>query len=147
MNPFEIQPYRDEYKDQLVGIWEGAVLATHDFLSPSDFREIKELVSNLDFNGLEVFCMVRNDQPAGFIGIADRKIEMLFVSPAYFGQGLGLKLLQYAVNELQADKVDVNEQNQQALNFYRKFGFETFERTEKDDLGMDYPILRMKLKR
>lgn len=147
MNQFELQPYRSEYQKQLVQIWEDSVLATHYFLSPADFRTIKEIVNAFDFHELQVLCAVQGDQVAGFIGVADRKVEMLFVSPEYFGQRLGLKLLQYAVTELQADRVDVNEQNQQALNFYRKFGFETFERTEKDDLGMNYPILRMELKR
>ncbi|MNJ91870.1 putative N-acetyltransferase YjaB [compost metagenome] len=145
MKPFEIHPYRKEYREQLIQIWEDAVRATHDFLSLSDFLEIKEVVSKLDFDELEVFCAVNQGEVAGFIGIADHKIEMLFVDPEYFGKGHGLNLVQYAVNEEHAYQVDVNEQNLKALNFYRKFGFEVVERTEKDDLGMDYPILRMKL--
>ncbi len=81
----------------------------------------------------------------GFIGVADNKIEMLFLDPKCFGQGYGLKLLNFAVEELNADKLDVNEQNTKALRFYQKFGFEIFERTDKDDQGRNYPLLRMKL--
>lgn len=147
MNQFEIQPYRDTYQKQLVQIWEDAVLSTHEFLSPSDFRKIKEIVNTMDFTNLQVFCTVQDNQVSGFIGVAEEKVEMLFVSPEYFGRGLGLKMLNYAVNELHAHQVDVNEQNHRALKFYRKFGFEAFARTEKDDLGMNYPILKMRLKR
>ena len=43
-----------------------------------------------------------------------------------------------------ADKVDVNEQNTGVVAFYKKLGFETYERTEKDDRGKDYPLLRMR---
>jgi putative acetyltransferase len=72
---------------------------------------------------------------------------MLFVDPEYIGQGLGRKLLLFAINELKADKLDVNEQNTKALKFYQHFGCETVERTDKDDQGRNYPLLRMKLVR
>lgn len=142
---FEIKPYNDHYKQQVLTIWERSVLATHDFLTPADFEAIKELVGSINFNDFQVFCLVNGNLVAGFIGIADYKIEMLFLDPEYFGQGLGQMLLSYAVKELKADKVDVNEQNIKALKFYQKFGFETFERTDKDDQGRHYPLLRMKL--
>ena len=70
---------------------------------------------------------------------------MLFIDPAHFGQGLGKKLMNFAVNKLGADKVDVNEQNVKAVEFYKKLRFETYERTDKDDQGRTYPLLRMKL--
>lgn len=144
---FVITEYSDIYKQQILTVWEKSVLATHDFLSPTDFIEIKELVNNIDFNDFSVYCLKHEDVISGFVGVADGKVEMLFLDPAYFGRGLGYKLLSFAVRELGADKVDVNEQNTKALKFYQKFGFETFERTEKDDQGRNYPLLRMKLVR
>ena len=71
---------------------------------------------------------------------------MLFLDPNYFGQELGKMLMNFALMELAADKVDVNEQNIKAVNFYKKSGFEIIERTEKDDQGRNYPLLRLKLK-
>ena len=114
-------------------------------MSKSAFEEIKELVATINFNEFHVFCLTDENLVLGFIGVANKKIEMLFVDPKYFGQGLGQKLLCFAVSELNADKLDVNEQNVKALKFYQKFGFETFERTNKDDQGRNYPLLRMKL--
>ena len=142
---FEIVKYSDTYKQQILAVWERSVLATHDFLTPTDFEEIKELVSTINFNDFQVFCLISEDVIAGFIGIAEKKVEMLFLDPKYFGLGLGHKLLSFAVKELNADKVDVNEQNTKALKFYQKFGFETFERTDQDDQGRNYPLLRLKL--
>jgi len=46
---------------------------------------------------------------------------------------------------LKAHKVDVNEQNVGAVAFYENLGFATYERSDKDDQGNDYPILRMQL--
>lgn len=145
MDNFTVNKYNDNYKDQILTIWETSVLVTHDFLTPNDFEEIKELVNNINFNDFEVFILKKEDLVLGFIGVANKKVEMLFLDPNYFGQGLGFRLLNFAVKELQADKVDVNEQNPRAVKFYQKFGFETFERTEKDDQGRNYPLLRMKL--
>lgn len=143
---FEITEYSDIYKQQILTIWEKSVLTTHDFLTSTDFKEIKKLVNTLNFNDFQVFCLVNENVISGFIGVAEKKVEMLFLDPKYFGQGLGYKLLNFAVKELSADKVDVNEQNTKALKFYQKFGFETFERTEKDEQGRNYPLLKMKLK-
>lgn len=142
---FKIDKYIDNDRDQILNIWEKSVLATHDFLNPTDFEEIKQLVQTFNFNDFEVYCLKQNDQIAGFIGLAERKIEMLFFSPEYIGKGLGRKLTDFAFSELKANKVDVNEQNKNAVKFYEKLGFKTYERTEKDDLGKEYPLLRMKL--
>ena len=143
---FKIKAYDQKYKQQILRVWEQSVIATHDFLSQSDFSEIKELVQTINFNHFQVYCLTKDDLVIGFIGVADKKIEMLFLDPKYFGQGLGKILMSFALNELSADKVDVNEQNVKAVNFYKKLGFEIIERTEKDDQGRNYPLLRMKLK-
>ena len=142
---FDINPYTDTYRQQVLTIWEKSVLATHDFLTSADFEEIKESVSDINFNDFQVFCLTKKNLLLVFVGVSDKKVEMLFIDPKYFGQGLGQKLLSFAVKELNADKLDVNEQNEKALKFYQKFGFETFERTNKDDQGRNYPLLRMQL--
>lgn len=142
---YTILPYSDKFKKQVLDVWERSVLATHNFLSAEDFAEIKALVWTIDFKAFPVFCLIQQDKVHGFIGIADAKIEMLFLDPNDIGFGLGKQLMTFALNEIKAIKVDVNEQNIQAVNFYKKFGFETYERTDKDDQGKDYPLLRMKL--
>ena len=145
-NPiFEIVKYTDKYRDQLLLVWENSVLATHHFLKPADFQAIKEIVKSIDFNAFEVYCLVLNTEVVGFLGVAEQKVEMLYLSPSSFGEGLGTRLMNFALQELGVNKVDVNEQNPKAVAFYQKFGFKTYERTEKDDQGNNFPILRMKL--
>src|SRR5699024_10285310 len=97
---FKIIPYTNKYRKQILNIWEKSVLATHDFLSENDFNEIKQLVSNMDFNDLKVYCIINKSSIGGFIGVYENKVEMLFLSPEYFGQGLGFKLLDFTVKEL-----------------------------------------------
>jgi putative acetyltransferase len=140
-----IVQYSDLYRPALLRVWEESVLATHDFLSASDFREIKALVQTIDFNAFDVYCALEGEEVVGFLGVAERKIEMLFIKPAFIGQGWGRRLLEHAIDVLQADQVDVNEQNRRAVEFYQKFGFAAFERTAQDDQGKAYPLLRMRL--
>ena len=142
---FEIKKYSANYNEQILGVWERSILVTHDFLKPKDFQSIKSIVQTIDFNAFDVYCLVKDTEVAGFIGVAAQKLEMLFLSPDHIGKGLGKTLLNFAITELNADKVDVNEQNTRAVDFYKNAGFETYERTEKDDQGNDYPLLRMKL--
>ncbi len=142
---FKIEAYTDNDKEQILKVWEKSVLATHDFLKPTDFEEIKILVKTIDFNHFDVYCLKQSNKVLGFIGVAEQKIEMLFFSPEYIGKGFGRKLTDFAFLELKADKVDVNEQNTNAVKFYEKLGFKTYERTDKDDQGKAYPLLRMKL--
>ncbi|MCY1457143.1 putative N-acetyltransferase YjaB [compost metagenome] len=82
----------------------------------------------------------------GFAGVAAGKIEMLFIDPAHRGRGLGKRLLRYALENLNADQLDVNEQNPQALGFYFKQGFEVIGRSEVDGMGQPYPLLHMRLR-
>lgn len=75
-----IIPYSPELRQQMLDVWERSVLATHDFLKPEDFKEIKELVATIDFSGFEVYCLMQEDKVRGFLGVADQKLEMLFFS-------------------------------------------------------------------
>lgn len=146
MSTFHIKAYHPSDKNQLLAVWEKSVLATHHFLSQEDFMFIKSLLQEMDFEMLNVYCLLHQQKVVGFIGIDEKKIEMLFLYPDYMGQGLGRQLMEFALTAHGATFVDVNEQNPNAVAFYQKFGFTTFERTEKDDLGKDYPLLRMKLR-
>ena len=84
---FHIVKYEDRYRQPMVDVWEQSVKATHLFLQPADFAEIKALVQSLDFHALDVYCLLQGSALAGFVGVAGRKVEMLFLAPQYFGQG------------------------------------------------------------
>jgi putative acetyltransferase len=48
---------------------------------------------------------------------------------------------------LGATQLDVNEQNEQAVGFYRRLGFEVVGRSAEDGLGQPFPLLHMKTHR
>jgi putative acetyltransferase len=81
----------------------------------------------------------------GFIGIYGENLEMLFIAGAQRNKGYGKFLLNYAVENLNIKSVDVNEQNVQAIEFYKKFGFRIIGRSDKDSKNKKYPILHFSL--
>ena len=133
-----------DYAD-LTRVWEASVRATHHFVPEDYLQEIKALLPVI-FPAVAIYIF-ENDQNEidGFLGVAEHKIEMLFIHPDKRGKGIGRLLTDYAINELKADKVDVNEQNDQAVGFYQRMGFIIEGRTDKDGMGRPYPLLQMKL--
>lgn len=120
--------------------------ATHDFLPDSYIEHLRHLVLTHYLDTVMLICTKDSHQRiTGFAGVATGKVEMLFIDPKYRGQGLGRQLLRYAIEHMNADELEVNEQNPQALGFYLKQGFEVIGRTEHDGLGQPYPLLRMRL--
>ncbi len=69
----------------------------------------------------------------------------LFLSPEERGRGIGKQLLQYGIRHYGIQEVTVNEQNPQAVEFYKHLGFKTYKRTDLDEEGNPYPLLYMKL--
>lgn len=141
-----IKPYTSEFRDQIIDVWERSVRATHDFVKSEDIDYFKSVVITIDFTLFDVYCAINlAGEVIGFIGVADKKVEMLFLDPTCIGKGVGKQLMLFALEHLNVTGVDVNEQNRNAVSFYEKFGFKTYDRTEKDPEGKDYPILKMRL--
>jgi putative acetyltransferase len=131
---------------EVVEVWDASVRATHHFLPEEDIAYFKPLILLVYLKAVDLRC-VRNEYHSiiGFLGVAEEKIEMLFLRPDAIGQGIGKMLVEYAIKEMHVTKVDVNEQNPQAVGFYEHLGFKMVNRSALDSLGKPYPILHMEL--
>ncbi|MDE7149976.1 MAG: GNAT family N-acetyltransferase [Bacteroidales bacterium] len=137
-----------ELYDALLTVWEAAVRDSHDFLSEADIRFFKTLIPDA-LPHLEVFGFFETgahpDRLRGFAAIEDNRLEMLFVHPAAKGQGVGSRLMDFAIHDRNIRFVDVNEQNTQALQFYLHRGFQIIGRDAADAFGKPFPILHLTL--
>lgn len=125
-------------------IWESSVLNTHDFLAIEDFEYYKENLPNY-FPHVTLFGYEIENKLVGFVGVAEQNLEMLFIHNDFRRKGVGKALLDFSIQELNVKSVDVNEQNQQAIDFYLSQGFKVISRSEKDGEGKSYPILYLSL--
>ena len=128
----------------LAGIWKRSVVATHTFLTEEAINEIESALIPDYFPYVDLYAVVDNDITAGFIGLNSDRIEMLFVDSDRLGRGYGVSPIAFARRN-GATKVDVNEQNPNALGFYLANGFEVTGRDDTDEAGRPYPILHMSL--
>ena len=133
---------------RVVDVWEASVRATHHFVSEEDIAAFRPMTLAA-LPRMDALLGVRGDDGhiAGFIGVAGHHVEMLFIHPAWRGQGGGSRLLRHATTALGATTLDVNEQNEDAVGFYRAMGFEVAGRSERDGSGRPYPLLHMRLRR
>lgn len=140
----EIVRCNEKDYETLAGIWERSVMTTHSFLKNEDFNEIKDALIPNYFPNVYLYAIADNGMYVGFIGLSPDSIEMLFIDSDRRGQGYGSALIEFA-RQRGATKVDVNEQNPSALNFYKAKGFRVISRNETDDAGRPYPILHLSL--
>lgn len=131
---------------ELGEVWKESVASTHHFLTQEDKEKLYPLV--LDALKNVPFLFAAKDEQGkllGFMGIEEKKIEMLFIHPHAQKKGLGRQFVEHAKNAYRIQFVDVNEQNPDALAFYQKMEFHQFNRSEYDDLGNHFPLLHLKL--
>ena len=145
MKLYEVSQRETQLICQLTAIWEDSVRATHLFLSEAEIQTIKAYVPQA-LTGVSHLLVAERaqGQPVAFMGIERPRLEMLFLSPAERGAGLGRQLLEYGIRHYHLQELTVNEQNPQAVGFYQHMGFETYRRTDCDEQGGPYPLLYMK---
>ena len=145
MRIVEMKERDSELIENLLDVWENSVKATHLFLSDDEINNIRQYVPQA-LKGVPVLVIEENENGnlVGFMGIADKMLEMLFILNECRGQGIGKQLLQYGIENYLINELAVNEQNPLAKGFYEHLGFEVYKRTETDEQGNPYPLLYMK---
>ena len=133
---------------QLLEVWESSVKATHLFLSEQEIKNIKKYVPQA-IKEIPNLIIAKNEDniPVAFMGINNKKLEMLFVKNNERGKGIGKDLLNYGIKNYDINELTVNEQNPNAKEFYKHMGFKIYKRSPLDEQGNLYPILYMKLEK
>lgn len=134
--------YIEDYP-RIMEIWEASVKATHDFLKQEDFELFKNLIPKEFLPHLNVFVMEEDEIIPAFFSVSEDNLEMLFVDAESRGKGFGKIAVNYVINSLRIYKVDVNEQNTQAIDFYLKQGYQQKGYSETDGMGKPYPLLHL----
>lgn len=129
----------------LTALWRRSVEATHRFLGRADIEALRPEVESA-LGQLEVWVFETDGAPAGFMALGGDMVEALFVDPASMGAGVGTKLLAHA-RRIRGDeatlRVDVNEDNPDALGFYLTRGFAQTGRSELDSAGRPWPLIHL----
>ena len=127
---------RETYLQRIVQLWQANVKVTHTFLTKEEIQNIKQYVPQaVEHEPHLCIALSEKGELLGFIGVADQRLEMLFIQVNARGQGIGKQLLRYAIKNFDVKELTVNEQNPQAIGFYEHLGFVTYKRTDLDEGG------------
>ena len=138
-----IRRSRHDEGKKLIAIWCRSVDATHGFLSKAYRAELEELVSSFLPEAPLWVAVTEKDEPVAFMLLTGEHMDALFVDPTVRGCGVGKLLIEHALTLAPKLTTNVNEQNEQAVGFYKKMGFKVTGRSETDDLGKPYPLLNL----
>lgn len=146
MKIIEVQKRPQDLIQQLLIVWEASVRETHLFLSDEEIKNIKKYVAEA-LNGVGHLLIAKDEEghSVAFMGIENKILEMLFITPEQRGKGLGKDLLSLGIDKYGVNQLTVNEQNPQAKGFYEHLGFKVYTRTDTDEQGNPYPLLYMRL--
>jgi putative acetyltransferase len=135
-------------REALLDIWLRSARATHTFVSASGLESLIEPVRDyLASDGeLWVLCAATGRR-LGFMGLSEHRLESLFLDPDVLRRGFGRRLVSHAYQLRGHLAVSVNEQNGDAVAFYRACGFRIEGRSPLDDDGRPYPLLHMRSER
>lgn len=140
---FTIRSSRPTDHARIIKIWRGAVDATHHFLSIEDRIAIDREVCAFLPQAPLTLAVDQNDCPVGLMLINNGHMEALFIDPAAFGHGIGAALVRHGLALYPGMTTDVNEQNEQAVSFYKRMGFMQTDRSPLDGQGRPYPLIHL----
>lgn len=141
-----LRPSTSHDTARILDIWSRAVDATHGFLLPADRAAIGEEVKAFLPQMPLTLAVDVSDRPLGFMFLHEGHMEALFIHPDHHGKGIGRMLVQAAIASHPALTTDVNEQNIEAMGFYRRLGFEPTGRSDLDGQGRPYPLVHLKFR-
>jgi putative acetyltransferase len=108
--------------EALVQIWLRSVTATHAFLQPGEIEALLPAVREQALPAPNLWVLAAGDgRILGFLELA-RRLQGAARTPL---------------------RVDVNEQNPEAVKFYEACGFKVTGRSPVDSAGRPYPLLHM----
>ena len=126
--------------DALLRVWCDSVDATHSFLSAEDRASIEPQVADY-VRAASLLVALLDGRPVGFMGRTGQNIDSLFIHPDAHGLGIG----RWMTDRVPVPTtVDVNEQNEAAVAFYRHLGFTVIGRSDFDGDGRPYPLLHLR---
>src|SRR5262245_55894291 len=142
----KIRRPEDGELDLLLNIWLRSVRATHRFLTDPDVQALLPVVRDHalpEMRELWVLC-TEDSEPIGFMGLSDDSVDALFIAPEHLRRGGGRMLIEHARRLKGSLRVDVNEQNPEAIRFYAATGFQVIGRSAVDGDGRPFPLIHMR---
>ena len=118
-----IRQFKSEDTDAIVKAWRRSVDLAHPFLDEAFLEQEAKNIREIYLVVSETWVTEIEGQVVGFISLIENEIGGLFLDPAFHGQGLGRAMVDKAVEQKGAVKVEVFVENIVGRPFYTSYGF------------------------
>ncbi|MEP2103596.1 MAG: GNAT family N-acetyltransferase [Parasphingorhabdus sp.] len=147
MTDFKIQIRAYETADlsRLSSIWFDASQQAHPFLGAARLRKQGTLIENVYLPNSETWVACEAGESIGFISLLGTSVGGLFIEPRLQGGGVGRALITHALKLKGELSLEVYAANVRAYKFYQRLGFEEITRRAKDDEGLPFENVQMRL--
>lgn len=120
--------------DCVMKLWLASNIQVHSFIPEEYWRDNYESVK-LALPQAEVYLYEADNRILGFIGLSGDYIEGIFVEEAVRSCGIGKKLLDYVKQMKCSLCLRVYAENERAVRFYKREGFEIQKEGEEERTG------------
>ncbi|UQZ89117.1 GNAT family N-acetyltransferase [Deltaproteobacteria bacterium Smac51] len=135
---------REDY-ELCADIWLETSLKAHDFVSSQFWEEQRKFMIEKYLPESVVFMATLENGPAvAFAALSGSQLAALFVSPLYWGQGVGGKLLRHVFTLYDDLSLKVYEKNKRAIAFYENMGFVETGRSLCGHSGEEELVMQLK---
>lgn len=76
----------------------------------------------------------------GFVQMKEREICKIYVDTFFQSKGIGKELIEYAINEYDANNLWALEKNERAISFYIKHGFNLTDEKKFEEDTIEYLV-------
>ncbi|MGG4102882.1 GNAT family N-acetyltransferase [Paenibacillus lautus] len=136
-----IRRMTNEDLNDIIEIWLSASKEAHHFI-PVDYWESKQRdMREVYLPMAETYLIESAAHVRGFVSLVGDDLAALFIDTSRQNQGYGKALLSYVMDLREVLKLRVYEENQRAIRFYLKNGFEVYEDSLDHDTGQKEQIL------
>ena len=130
--------------DAVIQIWLDASIQAHDFIEPQYWRSKTGDMRDVYLPNADTYVYEAGGVVTAFLCLHENSLAALFVDPAAQGRGAGRALMGHAKALRDQLRLTVYKDNQRAVDFYRKHGFEavseqTDQHTGHTELVMEFP--------
>lgn len=129
-----IRVFREQDLDRVMEIWLMTNISAHDFVDGTYWRGNYDAVKR-SLPSARVYVYEEDHDILGFVGLMERTIAGIFVSQQVQSKGIGKQLLDRIKLEEERLSLQVYKENDKALRFYLREGFELVEERMDEATG------------